>query len=100
MKNTIELIEALQYKVRMFRVRIDGPTNIFFDNRSVTKNCSDPTSMLKNKHHSIAYHTTREVVAAGTCCITKEYTDTNLSYLLTKLLSQIRRKDLLNKFSY
>ena len=84
----------------MFRVTIEGPTNIFCDNEAVTKNCSDPTSMLKKKHHLIAYHRNREAVAVGTCRITKEDTDTNLSDLFTKLLSQIRREDLLNKFIY
>ena len=91
MNNAVELIEVLRYKLRMFGVPIDGPTNIFCDNQAVTKNCSDPTSMLKKKHHSIAYHRNREAVAAGTCSITKEDTDTNSSDLFTKLLSQIRR---------
>ena len=65
MKNAVELIDALRYKLRMFGVPIDGPTNIFCDNKAVTKNCSDPISMLKKKHHSIAYHRNREAVAAG-----------------------------------
>ena len=89
MKNAVELIEALRYKIRMFGVPIDGPTNIFCDNEAVTKNCSDPTSMLKKKHHYIAYHRTREAVATGTSHITKEDTDTNLSDLFTKLFSHI-----------
>ena len=100
MKNAVELIESLRYKLRMFEVPINGPTNIFCDNEAVTKNYSDPTLMLKKKHHLIAYHRKREAVAAGTCRITKEDTDTNLSDLFTKLLSQIRREDLLNKFTY
>ena len=100
MKNAVELIEALQYKLRMFGVPIKGPTNIFCYNEAVTKNFSDPTSMLKKKHHSIAYHRNRDAVATGTCHITKEDTDKNLNDLFTKLLSQIRRKDLLNKFTY
>ena len=91
MKNAVELIEALRYKIRMFGVPIDGPTNIFCDNEAVTKNFSDPTLMLKKKHHSIAYHRNREYVAVGTCRITKDDTDTNLSDLFIKLLSQIRR---------
>jgi hypothetical protein len=41
---------------------------------------------LKKKHHLIAYHRNREAVAAGTCCITKEDTETNLSDLFTKKL--------------
>jgi len=67
----------------MFGVPIDGATNIFFDNKAVTKSCSDPTSTLKKKHHSIAYHRNRETDAAGTCRITKEDTETNLSDLFT-----------------
>ena len=35
MKNGVELIAALRYKLRMFRVTIDGPTNMFFDNEAV-----------------------------------------------------------------
>ena len=56
--------------------------------------------MLKKKHHSIAYHRNREAVDAGTCHITKEDKDTNLSDLFKKLLIQIIREDLLNKFTY
>ena len=70
MKNAIELIEG--YKLRIFGVPIDGATNIFCDNEAVTENCSDPTSTLKKKHHSIAYHRNREAVAAVPCRITKE----------------------------
>ena len=100
MKNAVELIEALRYKIRMFRIPIDRPTKIFCDNEDVTNNSSDPTSMLKKNHHSIVYHRNREAVAAGTCRITKEDTDTNLSGIFTKLLRQIRIEDLLNKFAY
>jgi len=53
MKNAIELNEALRYKLRMFGVTIDGATNIFCDSEAVTKNCSNPTSTLKKKHHSM-----------------------------------------------
>ena len=84
----------------MSGVPINGPTNIFCDNEAVTKSCLDPTSMLKKKHHSIAYHRNRKAVAAGNCHITKEDTETNWSDLFTKLLRQIRREDLLNKFTY
>ena len=100
MKNAVELIEALRYKLRMFGVPIEGPTNIFCDNEAVTKNCSDPTSTLKKKHHSIAFHRNREAVAAGTCRIAKEDTETNLSDLFTKKLGQPRREALLDKFTY
>jgi Reverse transcriptase (RNA-dependent DNA polymerase) len=100
MKNAVELIEAMRYKLRMFGVPIDGPTNIFCDNEAVYKNTSLPESTLKKKHHSIAYHRCREAVAAGTVRVAKEGTKTNLSDLFTKLLPQPRREELLDKFTY
>lgn len=100
MKNAIELIEGIRYKLRMFGVPIEGPTNIFCDNEAVYKNCSVPESTLKKKHHSIAYHRNREAVAAGTCRIAKEGTETNLSDLFTKALPRIRREHLLDRFTY
>ena len=54
LKNAIEVIEALRYKLRMFGVPTDGPTNIFCDNEAVTKNASLLESTLKKKHCSIA----------------------------------------------
>ena len=71
MKTAVEMIEALRYKLRMFGVPIEGPTNIMCDNEAVTKNTTIPESTLKKKHHSIAYHRCREAVAAGTVRIAK-----------------------------
>ena len=42
LKNSVELIAALQYKLRMFGVPIDGSTDIFCDNEAVNKNASMP----------------------------------------------------------
>jgi hypothetical protein len=100
LKNAIELIESLRYKLRMFGVPIEGPTNVFCDNDAVCKNTTSPESTLKKKHHSIAYHRCREAVAAGTVRIAKEDTKTNLADLFTKLLPQARRDELLDKFTY
>lgn len=100
MKNAIELTEALRYKLRMFGVPIDGPTNIFCDNDAVCKNCTKPESTLNKKHHSIAYHRCREAVAAKTCRVAKEDTSTNLSDLFTKVLPRIIREKLLDLFTY
>ena len=53
MKNSVELIAALQYKLRMFGVTIDVSTEIFCDNEAVYKNASTPKYRLRKKHHSI-----------------------------------------------
>ena len=100
MKNAVELVESLRYKLRMLGVPLDGPANIFCDNEAVYKNTVLPESTLKKKHHSIAYHRCREAVAAGTVRVAKEGTKTNLSDLFTKLLPQPRREELLDKFTY
>ena len=42
LKNVVELVEALRYKLRMFGVPIEGPTNLFCYNDSVYKNVSTP----------------------------------------------------------
>ena len=56
MNNTVEIIESLRYKLRMFGVPIDGSTNIFFDNGAVCLNTSRPESNLSKKNRSISYH--------------------------------------------
>ena len=40
---------ALRYKLRMFRVPIDDPANMFCDNNGVVKNTTIPESMLVAK---------------------------------------------------
>ena len=86
MKNSVELIAALQYKLRMFGVPIDGSTDIFCDNEEVYKNAFTPKSQLRKKHHSILYHMSREAVASGACRMSNEDTETKLSDLFTKVL--------------
>ena len=64
MRAAVEHIEALRYKLRMFGIPIEGPTNVFCDNEAVFKNTTIPESTLKKKHNSICYHRCREAVAA------------------------------------
>ena len=59
MKNYVELIAALLYKLRMFGVSIDGSTGIFCGNEAVYKNTSTPEYQLRKKHHGISYHMIR-----------------------------------------
>ena len=100
MKTAVEQIESLQYKLRMFGVPIEGPTNVFCDNEAVFKNVSQPDSTLKKKHTSICYHHCREAVACRMIRIAKEGTLTNLSNLFTKPLTCFTRENLLDCFTY
>jgi Reverse transcriptase (RNA-dependent DNA polymerase) len=86
-----EMIVALRYKLRMFGIPIEGPANVFCDNRGVVKNVSIPESTLLKKHNAINYHAVREAVAAGILRVGKEDGETNLADLLTKVLTGEKR---------
>ena len=64
MKRAVEHIEVLRYKLWMFGIPIEAPTNVFCDNEAVFKNTSILDSTLKKKDTSICYHRAREAVAA------------------------------------
>ena len=98
MKTAVEQIESLRYKLRMFGVPLEGPTNVFCDIEAVFKNASQPDSTLKKKHMSICYHRCR--VACQMIRIAKEGTLTNLSDLFTKPLTRFTRENLLDCFTY
>ena len=100
MKQAIELVKALRYKLRMFGIPIEGPASMYCDNEAVYKNVSIPSSVLNKKMHGISYHYCREAVASGVARVAKEDTRTNLSDLFTKVLTRARREELLDKFMY
>ena len=97
MKQSIDLIESLRYKLRKLGVTLDGPTNLFCDNNSVVLNTTTPESTLSKRHNSIAYHRCREAQAARIVQVTKEGTKTNLADILTKLLPGPRLRELAGK---
>ena len=100
MKNAVELIAALRYKLRISGVPIDVSTDMFFDNEAVYRNFSMPELQLRKKHHSISYNMSRDSIASGATLIPKEDTETNLVDLFTKVFPRPRRELLLNKFTY
>jgi hypothetical protein len=87
LKIASEMNDALQYKLRMFGIPVDSPTNAFCDNKSVVTNVSNPESTLTKKHNSIAYHKVREYVAMKTLHVCHEPGKMNCSDRLTKFLS-------------
>jgi hypothetical protein len=92
-----ELVEALRYKLRMMGVALDGPANGFVDNEGVVLNSTIPSSTLKKKHNSVAYHKTRELVACNIIRIAKEPGETNLADVLTKGLGGPKHKYLMSR---
>ena len=100
LKISTELVEPLWYKLQMFGIPIEGPSNMFCENEYVYKNVPTPKLTLKKKTVSICYNKCREAVADGVSRISKEVTATNLDNLSNKLLVQIRRETMLEKFTY
>ena len=86
MRQAVEQIEGLRYKLRMMGIDVVGPTNVLCDNESVVKNATRPESTLKKKHVAVAYHRVREAQAAGIVRIAHERSEGNLADILTKLL--------------
>lgn len=98
MKQAMEMLKGLKYKLRMFGIPIleDG-VRIFGDNNAVIINTSHPESTLKKKHHSINYHYVRECVAAGIGLIMKVDTGHNLADVFTKILDKDKRRGLIQR---
>ena len=96
MRTLVEILLGLRYKLRMFGIPIDGPCTVFCDNQAVTNSTMNADTRLKRKHISIAYHQSREAVAAGIMLVYYESTKTNHADLFTKILSHLPRKRLMS----
>ena len=65
LKQAVDIIEGLIYKIGMFGIPICGEARIFCDNQAAVKSGSNPDTRLQKKHNSIAFHRVREAVAGG-----------------------------------
>jgi hypothetical protein len=81
-----EQIIDIWCRLRMLGVPVTGPTVLLGDNRAVVLNTTVPSSMLKKKHHAIAYHKVRDSIAAGILHFHHIPTAENLADILTKPL--------------
>jgi hypothetical protein len=99
-KIAVDLVEALRYKLRMFGVPLDGAANMFIDNQSVVLNSTIPSSTLKRKHNSIAYHRVRESIAESMIRIAKVHSKKNLADMFTKPLPAVDLWTLVRKVLY
>ena len=100
MKQAVELVKGLQYKLQIFGIPLEGPASMYCDNEAVYKNMAVPSSVLSKKMHSILYHCCLEAVAADIIRVAKEDTKTNLSDLFTKILPRPWREESLDRFMY
>ena len=92
LRTATELITSFRYKLRVFGIPLDGPANVFCDNKAVYRNSSFVESQLKRKQNSICYHLVRKAVAAGKMGVFNVDGKENLADLLTKSVPGHRRK--------
>ena len=95
MRIACDKIEALRYKLRMFRIPIIGPADVYCDHGSVVMSAQKVEERLNKKHNAICFHRVRECVARAMIRVTKEDGETNLADLFTKLLDSIKRRTIL-----
>lgn len=93
MKQGMEALHGLRYKLRMMGVELSGPSYIYGDNMSVIHNTQRPESTLKKKSNSICYHAIRESVAMGESLTGHVSTHNNPANLATKIISGGQKQD-------
>ena len=94
MKQGVEALRGIRFKLQMMGVKIDVPTYVYGDNMSVIHNTSNPELVFKNKSNSICYHFVREAVVMKTFLSTHVPTAINWADLLWKVLFGKKRREL------
>ena len=94
MKQGVDVLRGIRFKLQMMGVKIDGPIYVYGDNMSVIHKTSKPKSVLKKKSNSICYHFVREDVAMTEFLTTHVPTARNWADLLTKVLFGKKRRKL------
>ena len=94
MKQGVEALKGIKFKLQMMGVNIDGPTYVYGDNMSVIHKTSNPESLLKKKYNSMCYHFVREAVAMRGCLTTHVPTARNWADLLMKVILGKKRREL------
>jgi hypothetical protein len=82
-----ELILEVRHMLRSLGLALDRPALILVDKMPIVLNTTVPSSFLKNKHNSIAYHRVIEAIAARTIRFAYIKSEENVSDVLTKPLS-------------
>jgi hypothetical protein len=93
MKQGMEALRGLRYKLRMLGVPISGPSYIYGDNMSVIHNTQWPESMLKKKSNSVCYHFARESVAMKESLTGHVPTNENMADIATKIVGGGQKRD-------
>ena len=99
MRNGIDKVQAIRYKLYIMGVPMDGPADVFCDNQLVVITAQKPETRLSKKHNAINYHRIRESTAGKWIRVAFESGANNLADFLTKILLISKRKDIMWKLT-
>ena len=91
MKQGIDVLGGLRYKLRMMSILTSGPSFIYGDNMSVVCNTSRPEPVLKKKSNSVCYHTVHQSVAMKESLVGHMPSKENVTDMMRKVLSGQKR---------
>ena len=100
LKSHMEIIKTLSYKLRLFGVPIDSPTDVSCNNQSVVNNTTNIESNLNNNLNSLDFHTVQWVVAANILRLGNFHTSENTADPYTKLISAYKREHHFGNWTY
>ena len=80
----LEVVEFLRFKLRMFGIPVDGPTDDLCDNNSFVNNYQRPDSISSKTHLSICFHRVQRQWHV------MSYKWTRLSHSITSLTSSLK----------
>ena len=86
MKQGIDTLRGLRYKLRMMGIPISGPSYIYGHNMSVVHNKFRPESGLRKKSNSVCNHAVHKSVAMGESLVEHILSKENVADLMTKVL--------------
>ena len=95
LKQGLEQVRALRYKLRMMGIPVIDPCWVFGDNMSVVNNVTRPESTLKKKSHEICYHYARESTVMGESAMTHIRSEFNPADICTKVIPGGMKRDTL-----
>jgi len=99
-RTAIDMIIEVRYKLRMLGVPIRGASLLLGDNMSVVLNTTIPSSPIKKKHLSCAYHRIREAIAAGIIDYAHVTSKENVADIFTKPLPTVTFQYLVAKYLF
>ena len=100
LKNGVETLRGLCYKLQMMGIPISGPLLVYGNNMLVIPNTQWPKSLLKKKCNLICYYGIRESIAMGETLTTHVPTLDNYADLLTKVMYGQKHRQLVEGILY